>query len=141
MRVSTKGRYALRLMLDLAENQHKGYVPLKDIARRQKISTKYLEQIVSLLCKADYLEGVRGPQGGYKLKRAAEDYNVGEILHATEGRFTPTECLAGHTHKCNMAGQCAAVKFWEGLQNIINEYIHSYKLSDLIEEGYEDEDI
>lgn len=135
MKVSTRGRYALRLMIDLAENQMAGYVPLKDIAGRQKISIKYLEQIVSLLGKADYLESTRGPQGGYRLKKNADEYSVGEILRVTEGDFSPTECLAGHAHKCTMEGGCSAVKFWGGLQEVINKYIDSYKLTDLIEGG------
>lgn len=140
MKVSTRGRYALRLMIDLAENQGDGYVPLKDIANRQKISIKYLEQIVSLLSKSDYLEGIRGPQGGYRLNRKAEDYSIGDILSVTEGDFSPTECLSGHAHKCTMQGECSAVKFWGGLQDVINKYINSYNLADLLE-GDKDENL
>lgn len=133
MKVSTRGRYALRLMVDLAENQGDGYVPLKDMAARQKISIKYLEHIVKLLGKADFLDSVRGPQGGYRLKREVDEYNVGEILNVTEGNFLLTECLSGKEHNCNMAGNCSAVKFWGGLQAVIDEYIYAYKLSDLLE--------
>ncbi|MGP1570068.1 MAG: RrF2 family transcriptional regulator [Eubacteriales bacterium] len=133
MKVSTRGRYALRLMLDLAQNQNEGYVPLKDMAKRQGISTKYLEHIVNLLGKAEFLESVRGPQGGYRLRRDVSEYSVGEILHVTEGEFLPTECLSGKEHKCNMHENCTAARFWCGLQNVINDYIYSYKLVDLLD--------
>ena len=123
MKVSTRGRYALRLMLDLAENQSEGYVPLKDMAKRQKISIKYLEHIVKLLGKANFLESARGPQGGYRLSRDVSEYNVGEILRVTEGEFLPTDCLSG----------CNAVKLWSGLQKAINDYTYQYKLVDLLD--------
>ena len=133
MKVSTRGRYALRLMLDLAENQSEGYVPLKDMAKRQKISIKYLEHIVKLLGKANFLESARGPQGGYRLSRDVSEYNVGEILRVTEGEFLPTDCLSGREHKCSMADSCNAVKFWSGLQKAINDYTYQYKLVDLLD--------
>lgn len=133
MKVSTRGRYALRLMLDLAENQSEGYVPLKDMAKRQKISIKYLEHIVKLLGKANFLESARGPQGGYRLSRDVSEYNVGEILRVTEGEFLPTDCLSGREHKCNMADSCNAVKFWSGLQKTIKDYTYQYKLVDLLD--------
>lgn len=135
MKVSTKGRYALRLMIDLAEHKHEEYVALKDISVRQKISLKYLEQIVSILGKAGYLESSRGPQGGYRLAGSPKEYNVGDIIRITEGNFSPTACLGGKADKCNMRGACAAVGFWEGLQNVINEYIDSFCLEDLIDKG------
>lgn len=133
MKVSTRGRYALRLMLDLAENQSEGYVPLKDMAKRQKISIKYLEHIVKLLGKANFLESARGPQGGYRLSRDVSEYNVGEILRVTEGEFLPTDCLSGREHKCSMADSCNAVKFWSGLQKAIKDYMYQYKLVDLLD--------
>ena len=133
MKVSTRGRYALRLMLDLAENQSQGYVPLKDMAQRQRISTKYLEHIVKMLAKAGFLDSARGPQGGYRLHRDVGDYSVGEILYVTEGKFFLAQCLSGKDDKCDMSGNCSAVKFWKGLQDVIDEYIYAYKLVDLLD--------
>ncbi|QIB69248.1 Rrf2 family transcriptional regulator [Aminipila butyrica] len=134
MKVSTKGRYALRLMIDLAEHNTGEYISLKDISQRQNISTKYLEQIVSQLSKASYLISVRGPQGGYKLAKAAKEYTVGDILRVTEGKFAPTACLLDEENQCQMYEECATISFWEGLYEVINKYIDSYTLEDLVEQ-------
>ncbi|QAT42700.1 RrF2 family transcriptional regulator [Aminipila luticellarii] len=134
MKVSTKGRYALRLMIDLAEHNTGEYISLKDISQRQGISTKYLEQIVSQLGKAGYLNSVRGPQGGYKLARAAKDYTIGDILRVTEGKFAPTTCLLDEKNQCEMYEECATISFWEGLYDVINKYIDSYTLEDIVEQ-------
>ncbi|MFV0517718.1 MAG: RrF2 family transcriptional regulator [Aminipila sp.] len=133
MKVSTKGRYSLRLMIDLAESNTGEYVSLKDISKRQNISTKYLEQIVSQLCKAGYLNSVRGPQGGYKLAKAPEEYKIGDILRITEGLFAPTTCLQDSENQCERYTECATITFWEGLYDVINKYIDSYTLKDLVE--------
>ena len=107
MRISTKGRYALRLMLDLAEHQGDGCVSLKDVAQRQDISKKYLEQIVPTLSRAGFLLTNRGYQGGYRLARAPQDYTVGEILRLTEGGLAPVACLDQHPNPCPRCGECA----------------------------------
>ena len=106
MKISTKGRYALRMMLDLAENGNDGFVALKDIAERQNISKKYLEQIVPILNKADTLRTNRGYQGGYKLSKPADKYTVGEILRITEGSIAPVACLDQDPNECERAGEC-----------------------------------
>ncbi|HZJ77573.1 MAG TPA: RrF2 family transcriptional regulator [Clostridia bacterium] len=131
MRVSTKGRYALRLMLDLTEHNNGDYVSLKDIAKRQDISLKYLEQIVSLLCKVGYLKSVRGAQGGYMLARKPEEYTVGEILRVTEGELVPTSCLINDVNDCPRREKCLTLDFWNGLYEVINNYVDKYTLSDL----------
>ena len=112
MKISTKGRYALRMMLDLAENGNDGFVALKDIAERQNISKKYLEQIVPILNKADTLRTNRGYQGGYKLSRPADKYTVGEILRITEGSIAPVACLDQDPNECERAGECMTLPVW-----------------------------
>lgn len=114
MKISTKGRYALRMMLDLAAHQGDGYVALKDIAQRQEISKKYLEQIVPMLGKSDILRTTRGYQGGYRLARAPKDYTVGEILRLTEGGLAPVACLEQHPNTCPRCGECATLPMWRG---------------------------
>lgn len=137
MKVSTKGRYALRLMIDLVEHNTGDYIALKDISQRQNVSTKYLEQIVSQLCKAGYLNSVRGPQGGYKLVKAPNEYKVGDILRITEGMFVPTTCLKDKENQCEQYEECATIAFWEGLYDVINDYIDSYTLEDIVEKHKE----
>lgn len=131
MKISTKGRYALRVMIDLALHCNDGYVSLKDIANRQDISSKYLEQIIALLNKAGYLETARGYAGGYKLAKKPREYLVGDILRATEGDLAPISCLT-QDGKCDRRSFCKTYSFWEGLDNVINEYIDSKTLEDLI---------
>ena len=134
MRISTKGRYALRMMLDLAEHKENGYTALKDIAQRQGVSKKYLEQIVPLLNKADILKTNRGYQGGYMLAREPSQYTVGEILRITEGSISPVACLEAENNPCDRADSCATLKVWEGLQKVIAEYLDSITLQDILDE-------
>lgn len=131
MKVSTKGRYALRIMIDLSLNNDGSYISLKDIAMRQGISFKYLEQIMSLLNKAGYLETLRGNNGGYRLSRKPSEYNVGEILRVTEGELAPIYCLTENGH-CDRMINCPTYSFWKGLDDVINNYINSKTLEDLI---------
>ncbi|MGN0822626.1 MAG: RrF2 family transcriptional regulator [Candidatus Gallimonas sp.] len=134
MKISTKGRYALRLMVDLAE--HDGsFVTLKDAAERQGISKKYLEQIVPTLNKANLLLANRGFQGGYRLARAPEQYTVGEILRLTEGSVAPVACLEGDTVNCDRAAFCPTLPVWQGLQKVIDEYLDGITLRDVVD-GY-----
>lgn len=134
MKISTKGRYALRMMLDLAAHQGGGYVALKDIAQRQEISKKYLEQIVPMLGKSDILRTTRGYQGGYRLARAPKDYTVGEILRLTEGGLAPVACLEQHPNACPRCGECATLPMWEGLERVIRNYLDGITLQDLLEQ-------
>lgn len=134
MKISTKGRYALRLMLDLAEHKNDGFIALKDIAERQGISKKYLEQIVSLLNKSDMLQANRGFQGGYKLAKAANQYTVASILRLTEGSLAPVVCLEGDSLHCTRSNACATLPVWQGLNRVINEYLDSVTLQDILEQ-------
>ena len=134
MKISTKGRYALRMMLDLAEHQGDGYVALKDIAQRQGISKKYLEQIVPMLGRADVLRTTRGYQGGYRLARAPKEYTVGEILCLTEGGLAPVACLGQHPNPCPRCGACATLPLGEGLERVIRNYLDGITLQDLLEQ-------
>ena len=134
VKISTKGRYALRMMLDLAEHQGDGYVALKDIAPRQGISKKYLEQIVPMLGRADILRTTRGYQGGYRLARAPQEYTVGEILCLTEGGLAPVACLDQHPNPCPRCGACATLPMWEGLERVIRNYLDGITLQDLLEQ-------
>lgn len=132
MKISTKGRYALRLMIDLACHPGSAPVSLKDVAERQGISLKYLEQIVGLLGRAGFVRSVRGPQGGYRLARPPEGYTVGEILRLTEGSLAPVSCLEDAENPCERCGQCGTVDFWAGLYAEINRYIDRFTLADLV---------
>lgn len=131
MKISTKGRYALRLMMDLADRQGSAPISLKDVAARQNISPKYLEQIAGILGKAGLVRSVRGPQGGYRLSRAPEAYTVGEILRLTEGSLAPVACLEDAENLCERCGRCGAVDFWAGLYDSVNRYIDRFTLADL----------
>ena len=131
MKISTKGRYALRVMIDLAENNDGNFISLKDISKRQGISTKYAEQIVALLNKAGDLKTARGNNGGYKLARKPEQYTIGDILRASEGDLAPIMCLS-EVGECNKKGDCKTLFFWEGLDKVINDYIDSITLADFI---------
>ena len=134
MKISTKGRYALRLMTDVAEHDGEGYVSLKDVAARQNISPKYLEQIAGMLAKAGMLHSGRGAQGGYRLAREPENYTVGSILRLTEGNLAPVACLEGTENRCQRCGECATLDFWTGLYAVVNEYIDRFTLADLLAE-------
>lgn len=137
MKISTKGRYALRLMIDLAQYNTGEYITLKDISRRQDISIKYLEQIVSLLSKAGLLSSVRGPQGGYKLRKTAQEYTVGDILRVTEGSLAPVACLDTAEADCNRLVACVTREFWQGLEQVVNNYVDSITLADLAQRSKE----
>ncbi|MCM1103985.1 MAG: Rrf2 family transcriptional regulator [Clostridium sp.] len=131
MRVSTKGRYALRMMLDLAAHQGDGYVSLSEIAERQGISKKYLEQIVPTLGHADFLLTTRGFQGGYRLARPASEYTVKEILRQTEGALSPVACVDNVLHACERAADCQTLPLWQGLNKVIDDYLSGITLQDL----------
>lgn len=133
MKISTKGRYALRMLLDLAEYQNDGYVSLKDIAQRQEISKKYLEQIVPILNNTDILQTNRGSQGGYRLAKAPGKYTVGEILRLTEGGLTPVSCLDQNPNQCGRSGDCLTLPVWQGLNRVINEYLDGITLQDILD--------
>ena len=131
MKISTKGRYALRLMLDIALNDAKTPVRIKDIAERQQISDKYLEQIVSSLNKAGFVKSLRGPQGGYRLTKKPEEYTVGMILRLIEGSLAPVACLDDDINNCTRADRCPTLILWEKLYDAISEVVDNITLADL----------
>ncbi len=133
MKISTKGRYALRMMVDIAENQVNGYVTLKDVATRQGISKKYLEQIALHLSQAGMLRAVRGYQGGYMLSRPTEEYTVNAILEAVEGSMAPVSCLEEAPNSCERCHECKTLRVWTGLQKLIADYLSGITLKDVIE--------
>ena len=133
MKVSTKGRYAIRMLVDLAEHRNDGYIALKDIAKRQNISKKYLEQIVAVLNKPEILKTNRGYQGGYKLAKSPECYSVLDILQITEGSLAPVACLEQDENTCERRNYCKTLFVWEGMQKVINEYLSSITLQDIID--------
>lgn len=135
MLISTKGRYALRVMIDLAEHQDDGYIPLKEVAGREAISEKYLETIIKILVKANLLTGLRGKGGGYKLTKAPEQYTVGSILRLTEESLAPVSCLEPGAAACVKAAECRTLNLWQGLDKVINEYLDSITIADLMESG------
>lgn len=131
MMISTKGRYALRVMIDIAENQHDGYLPLREIAARQEISEKYLEAIVKSLVKAQYLTGLRGKAGGYRLTRPPQEYTVGSILRLTEGSLAPVACLGDNPPDCPRMADCRTLPMWRELNAMIQNYFDGITLADL----------
>ncbi len=133
MKISTKGRYALRMMVDLAEHQGEGYVSLKDIAERQEISKKYLEQIIPVLNREGFLKVSRGAQGGYRLAKNPSAYTVKEILELTEGSLTPVACLEDDPEGCRRSAFCATIALWKGLQETIENYLGGITLQDLLD--------
>ena len=137
MKISTKGRYALRMLLDLAEHPNDGYIALKDIAERQNISKKYLEQIVPIFNKTDILRTNRGFQGGYQLNGSPEKYTVGEILRLTEGSLAPVACLDRDPMECERSGECITLPVWQGLNRVINEYLDNITLQDILDQKKE----
>lgn len=132
MMVSTKGRYALRVMLDIAEHTNEGYLSLNDIARRQEVSMKYLEAIVASLCRAGLLESKRGKTGGYALTRAAAEYTIGEIIKAAEGGLSPVACPECDGESCSRAPHCQTLPVWRHLERLIDDYLEGITLADLI---------
>jgi Rrf2 family protein len=137
MKISTKGRYAIRMLLDLAEHQNDGYIALKDIAKRQNISKKYLEQIIPVFNKTDFLKTNRGSQGGYKLGKTPNKYTIGDILRMTEGSLAPVACLDDVTNECERCTECATLTIWQGLYDVINEYLDGITLQDLLDKRTE----
>lgn len=133
MKISTKGRYALRLMLDLAIYDGDAPVRIKDIAARQNISDKYLEQIISNLNKAGYVKSIRGPQGGYKLAKEPSFYTVGMILRLTEGSLAPVACLDDEVNQCDRQDSCATLRLWQQLDDAIRSVVDTVTLADLVE--------
>ena len=128
-------------MIDLAQHDSSSYIALKDVSKRQNISIKYLEQITSLLSKFGILLSVRGPTGGYKLAKKPEDYTVGEILRITEGDLAPVACLAAQDNQCPRQDICPTLDFWEGFNKVINEYLDSKTLEDLVNSITKTEDV
>jgi len=132
MKISTKGRYALRMLVDLAEHKNDGFIALKDIAERQDISKKYLEQIVAILNQANILRTNRGHQGGYMLAQAPEKYTVGQILRITEGSLSPVACLVDQPNQCMRSSYCQTLSVWQGLDKVIADYLDGITLQDII---------
>lgn len=132
MKVSTKGRYALRVMIDLAQHRDEGFISLKEIAARQEISMKYLEMIVGILNRADYVQSLRGKSGGYRLSKNSGEYTIGAILKLTEGSMAPVSCLENGADICKRAEECITLPLWKGLDKVIDDYLESISLEDLI---------
>ncbi len=135
MIISTRGRYALRVMLDLADHCDGGFVPMKDVAQRQDVSLKYLERIMPALSRNGLVEGVHGKGGGYRLTRAPEQYVVGEILRLTEGDLAPVSCVESNAVHCDQHCGCRTYPMWKELDRIINEYLDGVTLRDLLNNG------
>ena len=131
MMVSTRGRYALRVLIDLAEHNSGAYIPMKDVAARQDISLKYLERILPTLTKAKLIEGVHGKGGGYKLTRSPEDYTVGEVLRLTEGDLAPVACLSAEAEPCDKAAECRTLGMWKGFYDLTNKYFDGITIASL----------
>lgn len=132
MIVSTKGRYALRVLIDMAENIESERIPLKEIAERQNISQKYIESIMTLLSKNGFVDGVHGKGGGYKLNRKPEEYKVGDILRLTEGTLAPVACLEANAEECPRENECRTIKLWSKLDELIEGYLDSVSIADLM---------
>lgn len=132
MKISTRGRYALRMLLDIAQNQTHGAVALKDVAERQNISKKYLEQIALQLSQAGVIRGSRGHQGGYRLVKEPQDYTVCSVLELVEGSLHPVACLDEAPNRCERCNGCETLYIWEGLDRVIRDYLSSMTLADVI---------
>ena len=135
MLISTKGRYALRVMIDLAEHQSDEFISLKGIAQRQEISEKYLESIIRMLVKAKVVESLRGKGGGYRLRRAPDQYTADSILRLTEESLAPVSCLGEKAETCPLAVRCRTLSLWQGLDKVIHEYLESVTIADLMKQG------
>ena len=140
MIVSTRGRYALRVMIDIAEHPNEPYIPLKSIAARQGISEKYLESIVSMLVKNDFLAALRGKGGGYKLIRRPEEYTVGSILKITEGSFAPVACLEHSPNQCERVAYCKTLPMWKEFQKLAENYFNGITIQDLVNQNNDVDD-
>ena len=134
MKISTKGRYALRMIIDIILHQNDGYISLKDISERQNISKKYLEQIVPLLNKSGILKASRGNRGGYKINGNPEKYTVGDVLRATEGSLAPVACLDYFPNDCERINECITLPIWEGLYKVVTDYLDSITIQDIAEQ-------
>lgn len=137
MKISTKGRYAIRMLLDLAEHQNCGFIALKDIAKRQNISKKYLEQIIPIFNKSGILRTNRGSQGGYQLAKSPDQYTVGEILRLTEGSLSPVVCLEENPVICERSNDCLMLPIWKGLFDVITQYLDGITLQDILDQQKE----
>lgn len=134
MKISTRGRYAIRVMLDLAEHNTGEYIPLADIAKRQGISEKYLEAVVSSLAKGGFLIALRGKKGGYKLSKSPEEYTMKSVLKVTEGAFAPVACLETEKNSCERAAECKTLKMWKNFQALVNDFFENITLRDLLDD-------
>lgn len=132
MMISTKGRYALRFLTDVAANQAGGYVALRDVAHRQEISEKYLEIVVKELVKGEFLQALRGKGGGYRLRKAPEEIGVRAVLERLEGPLAPVACLEGAREACPRKADCPTLPLWQGLDQVIREYLDQFTLADLL---------
>lgn len=132
MLISTRGRYALRVLLDLAENKNDGYIAMKKVAERQDLSLKYIEKIMPVLSKNNYVEGVHGKGGGYRLSRKPEEYKVGDILRLAEGDLAPVACLGCDAKVCDRSDTCKTLPMWKEFYGIVNNYFDSITLADLM---------
>ena len=132
MMISTRGRYALRVLIDLAEHADDAYVPMKEVAQRQEISLKYLEKILPVLAKNNLIDGVHGKGGGYKLTRKPEEYTIGEILRLTEGCLAPVSCLECNAKECHRTAECRTLPMWLELHTVINTYLDGVTIADLM---------
>lgn len=133
--ISTRGRYALRVMIDLAEHGGGDFVPMKEVAARQEISLKYIERIMPLLTKENLVEGQHGKGGGYRLCRPPEDYSVGEILRITEGELAPVACLERGAKPCPRAAECRTLPMWQKYYAMTNEFFDGISIADLMKNG------
>lgn len=132
MLISSRGRYALRVMIDLAEHDDGAYIPMKEVAQRQDISLKYLERILPILVSAKLVEGLHGKGGGYRLTRKPEDYRISEILRLTEGDLAPVACLECNAENCKRTAECRTLPMWMELNRRVNEYLDSVTIADLM---------
>ena len=133
--ISTRGRYALRVLIDLAEHSGGGYIPMKEVAARQEISLKYLERIMPVLIKNQLVAGMHGKGGGYKLTKAPEEYRVGDVLRLTEGDLAPVACLGCNAKTCARAPQCRTLPMWREFYEMTNRYFDGITLADLMQNG------
>lgn len=132
MLISTRGRYALRVLLDLAEHHNDGYVAMKNVAERQELSLKYVEKILPVLSKNKYVEGIQGKGGGYRLTKDPKDYRVGDILRLAEGDLAPVACLGCEATTCNRAKTCKTLPMWKEFHGMVNDYFDGITLADLM---------
>ncbi len=135
MKISTKGRYSLRVIIDLAEHRNGGYIPMKEVAARQKISLKYVEKLMPLLTKSGLVEGIHGKGGGYKLKREPEFLTVGEILRLAEGDLAPVSCLEKGAPPCEIAEECRTISMWKDFYEMTNKFFDGITVADLMKDG------